>query len=73
MPAMAARSRLPSPMLRRRPAPCSASGPERVRIEVSGNIIKNVKSVIVPHTGSMHGIAAAAAAGIIADAGGQGT
>ena len=26
--------------------------PERVRIEVSGNIIKNVKSVIVPHTGS---------------------
>lgn len=25
--------------------------PERVRIEVSGNIIKNVKSVIVPHTG----------------------
>ena len=37
--------------------------PERVRIEVSGNIIKNVKSVIVPHTGSMHGIAAA---GIIA-------
>ena len=36
--------------------------PERVRIEVSGNIIKNVKSVIVPHTGSMHGIAAAAAA-----------
>ena len=40
--------------------------PERVRIEVSGNIIKNVKSVIVPHTGSMHGIAAAAAAGIVA-------
>ena len=40
--------------------------PERVRIEVSGNIIKNVKSVVVPHTGSMHGIAAAAAAGIIA-------
>lgn len=40
--------------------------PECVRIEVSGNIIKNVKSVIVPHTGSMHGIAAAAAAGIIA-------
>ena len=37
--------------------------PERVRIEVSGNIIKNVKSVVVPHTGSMHGIAAAAAAG----------
>lgn len=25
--------------------------PERVEIEVSGNIIKNVKSVIVPNTG----------------------
>ncbi len=40
--------------------------PTRVKIEVSGNIIKNVKSVVVPHTGSMHGIAAAAAAGIVA-------
>ena len=40
--------------------------PSRVKIEVSGNIIKNVKSVVVPHTGSMHGIAAAAAAGIVA-------
>ena len=40
--------------------------PARVKIEVSGNIIKNVKSVVVPHTGSMHGIAAAAAAGIVA-------
>lgn len=40
--------------------------PERVELEVSGNIIKNVKSVIVPHTGGMRGIAAAAAAGIIA-------
>lgn len=40
--------------------------PQRVKIEVSGNIIKNVKSVVVPHTGSMHGIAAAAAAGVIA-------
>ena len=40
--------------------------PRHVLIEASGNIIKNVKSVIVPHTGSMHGIAAAAAAGIIA-------
>lgn len=25
--------------------------PERAEIEVSGNILKNVKSVIVPHTG----------------------
>lgn len=40
--------------------------PERVEISVSGNIIKNVKSVIVPNTGGMKGISAAAAAGIIA-------
>ena len=40
--------------------------PDAVTVEVSGNIIKNVKSVVVPHTGSMHGIAAAAAAGIVA-------
>ena len=26
--------------------------PERVELTVSGNIIKNVKSVIVPHTGA---------------------
>lgn len=38
--------------------------PERVSIQVSANIIKNVKSVIVPHTGGLRGIAAAAAAGI---------
>lgn len=40
--------------------------PERVRVEASGNIIKNVKSVIVPHTGHLKGIEAAAAAGIVA-------
>lgn len=40
--------------------------PERVQISVSGNIIKNVKSVIVPNTGGMKGICAAAAIGIIA-------
>ena len=40
--------------------------PDRVEIEVSRNIIKNVKSVIVPHTGGLRGIEAAAAAGIIA-------
>lgn len=40
--------------------------PERVEISVSGNILKNVKSVIVPNTGGLKGIAAAAAAGIIA-------
>lgn len=38
--------------------------PERADVVVSGNIIKNVKSVIVPNTGGMHGIEAAAAAGI---------
>lgn len=40
--------------------------PETVTVAVSGNIIKNVKSVIVPHTGGLHGIQAAAAAGIVA-------
>ena len=39
--------------------------PERVLIELSGNIIKNVKSVIVPATGGLHGIEAAAVAGLI--------
>ena len=46
--------------------------PESVRIQASGNIIKNVKSVIVPHTGGMRGLEAAAAVGILfgdADAG----
>lgn len=40
--------------------------PDSLEIRVSGNIVKNVKSVIVPHTGGLKGIAAAAAAGIIA-------
>ena len=40
--------------------------PKRVEISVSGNIIKNVKSVIVPNTGGMRGLPAAAAAGIVA-------
>ncbi|MCR5612024.1 MAG: L-serine ammonia-lyase, iron-sulfur-dependent, subunit alpha [Clostridiales bacterium] len=40
------------------------SMPDRVEITVSGNIIKNVKSVIVPNTGGLKGIEAAAAAGI---------
>ena len=43
-----------------------AARPERVQISVSANIIKNVKSVIVPNTGGLHGLEAAAAAGIIA-------
>ena len=40
--------------------------PDRVRIGLSGNIIKNVKSVIVPATGGMRGIGAAVAAGLVA-------
>ena len=40
--------------------------PERVHLQVSPNIIKNVKSVVVPHTGNLRGIEAAAAAGIVA-------
>ena len=39
--------------------------PERVDIGVSGNIIKNVKSVIVPNTGGLHGIGPAVCAGIV--------
>lgn len=40
--------------------------PDQVTIGVSNNIIKNVKSVTVPNTNGMKGIAAAAAAGIAA-------
>ena len=46
--------------------------PERVRLVASPNIIKNVKSVTVPHTGGMRGIPAAVAAGVVAgDAGAE--
>lgn len=38
--------------------------PEAVELTVSGNIIKNVKSVIVPHTGGRKGLRTAVAAGI---------
>ncbi len=40
--------------------------PERVSVEVSRNIIKNVKSVVVPNTGHLKGIEASVAAGIVA-------
>lgn len=40
--------------------------PEHVHIGVSGSIIKNVKSVIVPNTEGLKGIPAAVTAGIIA-------
>ena len=42
------------------------SVPERCQLYVSGNIIKNVKSVVVPNTGGLKGLKAAAAAGIVA-------
>ncbi len=40
--------------------------PEKVLVEASGSIIKNVKSVIVPHTNHLKGIPAAVTAGIVA-------
>ena len=40
--------------------------PEKIRLFVSGNIIKNVKSVVVPNTGGLHGMEAAVCAGIVA-------
>ncbi len=40
--------------------------PQKVIIKASGNIIKNVKSVIVPNTNGKKGIEAAAAIGIVA-------
>ena len=40
--------------------------PDKIRLFVSGNIIKNVKSVVVPNTGGQHGMAAALCAGIVA-------
>ena len=39
--------------------------PQSVRVQVSRNIIKNAKSVVVPHTGGLKGIEAAVAAGIM--------
>jgi len=40
--------------------------PERVLVEASRNIIKNVKSVVVPNTGGLKGLEASAVAGIVA-------
>nr|WP_300789880.1 L-serine ammonia-lyase, iron-sulfur-dependent, subunit alpha [uncultured Acetatifactor sp.] len=42
------------------------AAPEGIRAEISGNIIKNVKSVVVPNTGGRKGIPAAIAAGVVA-------
>lgn len=40
--------------------------PSKIIVEVSGNIVKNAKSVIVPNTDGMKGIEAATAIGVIA-------
>ena len=40
--------------------------PETIRAEVSGNILKNVKSVVVPNTDGLKGIRPAIAAGVVA-------
>ena len=40
--------------------------PDKVSVLVSGNILKNVKSVVVPNTGGRKGIKTAVAAGIVA-------
>lgn len=39
--------------------------PSALRLSVSGNIIKNVKSVVVPNTGGLRGLAVSAAAGVV--------
>lgn len=40
--------------------------PDKILLQVSGSIIKNVKSVIVPNTGGLKGMRAAVSAGIVA-------
>ena len=39
--------------------------PEKIVVKASGSMIKNVKSVVVPNTGGLRGIEAAAAAGVV--------
>ena len=39
--------------------------PDKVKVGVSDNIIKNVKSVVIPNTDGMRGIESAAVAGIL--------
>ena len=39
--------------------------PDKISVEVSRNIVKNVKSVIVPNTGGLYGIEAAVIAGFV--------
>ncbi len=40
--------------------------PKKIEIEASGNIIKNVKSVVVPNTDGLKGLKASVASGIVA-------
>ena len=40
--------------------------PDTIKLVVSGNIIKNVKSVVIPHTGGMRGLVGAVTAGFVA-------
>lgn len=40
--------------------------PDHIEVLVSGNIIKNVKSVVIPHTGGLRGIPAAVSVGVVA-------
>lgn len=40
--------------------------PERIEAEISGNIMKNVKAVVVPNTENLRGIEAAISVGIVA-------
>lgn len=47
--------------------------PERCRVECSENIIKNVKSVVVPNYGSLWDIEAAVAAGVVTKQGEEAT
>ena len=42
--------------------------PERMKVALSGNLMKNVKSVIVPNTGGLRGIETSVAAGAAAGA-----
>jgi len=46
--------------------------PERIKIQCSGNIIKNVKGVVVPNTNGMKGIETAVAIGMISGDSSQG-
>ncbi len=40
--------------------------PDKIKIYVSGNLIKNVKSVVIPNSGGMVGIPASVAMGVVA-------